>query len=56
MESNFSIEEILKAVDELRKTKKKQVINKVEANSNKNISDIPINTLKIIKEAEKVKS
>ena len=54
MDRNFTIDEILSAVDEIR-NKKKEIKNlTAEENSNQNIySSIPKNTLKLIEEAEK---
>ena len=57
IENNYSIEEILSAVDDLQKTKKHK--NKIQfKNQSTNIekSSIPLNTLKLIEEAEKSKS
>tara|TARA_X000000368_G_scaffold313463_1_gene251053 strand:- start:983 stop:1174 length:192 start_codon:yes stop_codon:yes gene_type:complete len=55
IEDQYSINEILAAVQDLGKTKKKE---KIEIKKNnilkKNNSDIPANTLKLIEEAEKV--
>ena len=53
MEKEYSIEEILSAVDEIQNSNKK---NKLFSSSNKKKIDnteIPINTLKLIEEAEK---
>jgi hypothetical protein len=53
MEENFSIEEILSAVDEIQKKKKKEKIETVNANlKKKDFSTVPKNTLKLIEEAE----
>ena len=54
MDRNFTIDEILSAVDEIQ-NKKKEIKNfTAEENSNQNIySSIPKNTLKLIEEAEK---
>ena len=54
MERNFTIDEILSAVDEIQ-NKKKEIKNlTIKENSNENIySAVPKNTLKIIEEAEK---
>ena len=54
MEENYSINEILSAVDDLQnlkrnKTKKVSSVSKAKTNN----SDIPKNTLKLIEEAEK---
>ena len=54
MEDNFSIDEILSAVDDLqnlKKNKTKKVSN--VSNTKTDYSDIPKNTLKLIEEAEK---
>ena len=52
MERNYSIEEILKAVNDLQ-TKKDIGIKKINPDK-KNNSDIPKDTLKLIEEAEKL--
>ncbi len=54
MEDNYSIDEILLAVDELQNLKKNKT-KKVSDNSNfkSDNSSIPKNTLKLIEEAEK---
>ena len=51
MKENYSINEILIAVDELQNLKKKNKINLVKVN--KINSDIPSSTLQLIEEAEK---
>ena len=54
MEENYSIDEILSAVDDLqnlKKNKTKKVSN--VSNTKTDYSDIPKNTLKLIEEAEK---
>ena len=51
MKENYSINEILIAVDELQNLKKKKKINLVKVN--KINSDIPSSTLQLIEEAEK---
>ena len=54
MEDNYSIDEILSAVDDLqnlKKNKTKKVSN--VSNTKTDYSDIPKNTLKLIEEAEK---
>ena len=54
MEENYSIDEILSAVDDLRNLKKnktKKVSN--DSNAKTDNTDIPKNTLKLIEEAEK---
>ena len=57
MDQNYSINEILDAVEELRGKKgtkpAKNVIDKIENNDN---SNIPKNTLRLIEEAEKSKN
>ena len=56
MENNYSVEEILNAIDELQKIKKeKKIISVKESNKIAN-SSIPNNTLKLIEEAEKYKN
>ena len=54
MEDNYSIDEILSAVDDLQnfKSNKTKKVSKV-SNSKTNDSGIPKNTLKLIEEAEK---
>ena len=54
MEDNYSIDEILSAVDDLQnlKSNKTKKVSKFSNNKNDN-SDIPKNTLKLIEEAEK---
>ena len=54
MKENYSIDEILSAVDDLQNSKKNKT-KKVSNVSNAKIdnSDIPKNTLKLIEEAEK---
>ena len=57
MEQNYSIDEILIAVDEIqnkKKVKKTESIKKKYAQ--KDYSDVPKNTLKLIEEAEKIKN
>ena len=57
MEYNYSIDEILSAVDEIRNKKKdgekKSFINE---NVKKDYSAVPKETLKLIEEAEKLKN
>ena len=57
MEKNYSIDEILNAVSELQKIKKE---TRFKTNDNRIFkkfnSDIPKDTLKLIEEAEKIKS
>ena len=53
MKNLYSINEILKAVDELQSKKDKKITN-IEVKSNKNRKDdIPQSALKLIEEAEK---
>ena len=54
MEENYSIDEILSAVDDLRNLKRNKT-KKVSDDSNAKTdnTDIPKNTLKLIEEAEK---
>ena len=55
MKENYSINEILIAVDELQNLEKKKKINLIKINK-KNLkinSDIPSSTLQLIEEAEK---
>ena len=53
MKYNYSIDEILNAVDELQ-NKKKKVATQININEeDKNISKRPTDTLKIIEDAEK---
>ena len=54
MEDNFSIDEILSAVDDLQNLKRNKT-KKVSSvsNSKTDDSDIPKNTLRLIEEAEK---
>ena len=54
MEDNYSIDEILSAVDDLQNLKRNKT-QKVSSGSNTKTdnSDIPKNTLKLIEEAEK---
>jgi hypothetical protein len=57
MEENYSIDEILMAVDEIQNKKKEK---KTESKKNKpaqiDYSAVPKNTLKLIEEAEKLKN
>ena len=57
MENDYSIDEILSAVNEIQANKK---IKKLEVKKNKSLvndnSEIPLNTLKLIEEAEKIKN
>ena len=55
MEEQYSINEILNAVDDLQNLKKEKKIDSIVVNKSipKKNSDIPSNTLKLIEEAEK---
>ena len=55
MKNNYSIKEILNAVDELCRIKrdKKIIVNEKNISQKKNL-DIPKSTLKLIEEAEKI--
>ncbi|MBD1172080.1 hypothetical protein IDG78_00835 [Pelagibacterales bacterium SAG-MED05] len=55
MKENYSINEILIAVDELQNLEKKKKINLIKINKRnlKINSDIPSSTLQLIEEAEK---
>ncbi len=55
MKELYSINEILIAVNDLQNLKKDKKINKIETNKHvvNTKSDIPLNTLKLIEEAEK---
>ena len=53
MEENFSIDEILSAVDEIQKKKIKKKIEITKSHPvQKDFSAVPKNTLKLIEEAE----
>ena len=56
MYDNYSIDEILIAVNKIQNKKKEKIslTNKISNVKKKNIS-IPVNTLKLIEEAEKIK-
>mgnify|MGYP001414208853 CR=1 FL=1 len=56
MEQNYSIEEILSAINEIQNKKKvdKNELNKTQS-FKKDYSEVPKNTLKLIEEAEKTK-
>ncbi len=56
MENNYSVEEILSAIDDLQKIKKEKKIISVKNTSKTDNSIIPKNTLRLIEEAEKNKS
>ena len=55
MKEQYSINEILSAIDDLQNLKKEKKIDTIVINKPipKNKSDIPSNTLKLIEEAEK---
>mgnify|MGYP001285510445 CR=1 FL=1 len=55
MKEQYSINEILNAIDDLQNSKKERKIDTIEINKSvsKKKSDIPSNTLKLIEEAEK---
>ncbi len=55
MEEQYSIDEILNAVDDLQNFSKENKSNKIITNKtiSNNSSDIPSSTLKLIEEAEK---
>tara|TARA_B100001057_G_scaffold364136_1_gene366896 strand:- start:1225 stop:1395 length:171 start_codon:yes stop_codon:yes gene_type:complete len=56
MEQNYSIDEILSAVDEIHNKKKKNK-NKITSTlpATKDYSEVPRHTLKLIEEAEEIK-
>ena len=56
MEQNYSIDEILSAVDEIQ-NKKKEIKSKVSETTivKKDYSEVPKHTLKLIEEAEETK-
>jgi len=57
MEQNFSIDEILLAVEEIQNKKKKLKIKNFENKPvQKDYSAVPKDTLKLIEEAEKLKN
>jgi glutamate synthase domain-containing protein 2 len=56
MENNYSVEEILSAIDDLQKIKKEKKIISVKNTSKTDNLIIPKHTLKLIEEAEKNKS
>ena len=57
MENNYSIEEILSAIEDLQKIKKEKNLKLFKEPQTKiNKIDIPKNTLKLIEEAEKSKN
>jgi len=55
MEKNYSINEILSAIDEIQNMKKEKKSEIIKTNYfNKDYSSVPKNTIKLIEEAEKV--
>ena len=53
MEENFTIDEILSAVNEIQKKKQKEKIENIKNNTDlRDFSAVPKNTLKLIEEAE----
>tara|TARA_B110001452_G_scaffold260289_1_gene257622 strand:- start:1048 stop:1221 length:174 start_codon:yes stop_codon:yes gene_type:complete len=57
MEHNFNIDEILAAVNDLQNRKKERKIGTKEIKAvKKDNSDIPVNTLRLIEEAEKIEN
>ena len=55
MENNYSVEEILSAIDDLQKIKREKEIISVKNTTKLDSSSIPKDTLKLIEEAEKIK-
>ena len=55
MENNYSVEEILSAIDDLQRIKRERKIISVKNTSKIDSSSIPKDTLKLIEEAEKNK-
>ena len=56
MENNYSVEEILSAINDLQKIKKEKKITSVKNTPKTENSVIPKDTLKLIEEAEKNKN
>ncbi len=56
MENNYSVDEILSAIDDLQKIKREKKIISIKNSSKTDNSIIPKDTLKLIEEAEKNKS
>ena len=56
MKEQYSIDEILSAIDDLQNLKREKEIDTIVINKPipKNKSDIPLNTLRLIEEAEKI--
>ena len=55
MENNYSVEEILSAIDDLQRIKREKKIISVKNTTKSDSSSIPKDTLKLIEEAEKNK-
>ena len=55
MKNNYSVEEILSAIDDLQKIKREKEIISVKNTTKLDSSSIPKDTLKLIEEAEKIK-
>jgi hypothetical protein len=55
LESNYSIDEILSAVDEIQNIKKENIENNKNISIQKDFTSVPKDTLKLIEEAEKNK-
>tara|TARA_Y200000002_G_C22388495_1_gene540440 strand:- start:476 stop:646 length:171 start_codon:yes stop_codon:yes gene_type:complete len=56
MENNYSVEEILNAIDELQKIKREKKTTPDKKSTKIDSSSIPKDTLKLIEEAEKYKN
>ena len=56
IENNYSVEEILSAIDDLQRIKREKKIISVKNTTKLNSSSIPKDTLKIIEEKKKNKS
>ena len=57
MEQNYSIEEILSAVNEINdKKREKKIQQNMDKITQKDYSAVPKNTLRLIEEAEKLKN
>ena len=56
MKEQYSVDEILNAIDDLQNLKKEKKIDRIVINKpiQKKKSDIPSNTLRLIEEAEKI--
>ena len=56
MEQNYSIDEILSAIDEIQNSRNNKKIKKsIIQSTKKDYSDVPKHTLKLIEEAEEIK-